>query len=440
MDARMQKHRMMRWLGRVFVAFALVASCAAQGAVESVPGTLLFCNPYEMAHAERVVNPLGTNGCTYPTVMAAAQAWAVGKAATYDNVFHAGIRICYDRDPYFMCLHYMYVDVDPGQLGYPLYPVIIPVAVGCPDPTVNSAVPYRYSATRKTCEREVPDTLTITLSGGTEVEPSNGEDKRTLPFIATVIDQSTQKPTTNSVEVRISLKVNDPKSGGHDHGDSTRPRGGIAEEKVCASDNECWKKKTVNGAVVFNFNAPEASGTYTISATCEGCSNTATKPVDVKVNESKDPGWDHLTASSDYALVGGETGKKHHDNHYLTATASAHLKRLVREYNLAYPAGPVLYLNDASLVWGGRFDISGNWAGDHKNHRKGVVIDIRANQDPTAIPQARFDDFEKFAKANKAYASLHCAFSGPYVCPACLLDTGPNRHYHVRLLGQGIDK
>jgi len=97
-------------------------------------------------------------------------------------------------------------------------------------------------------------------------------------------------------------------------------------------------------------------------------------------------------------------------------------------------------LNDASLVWGGKFDVFGNWRGEHHNHKRGVVIDIRANQDPTAIPQARFDDFERFAKANKAFADLHCAFSGPYVCPACLLDTGPKRHFHVRLLGKDIDR
>jgi hypothetical protein len=278
-------------------------------------------------------------------------------------------------------------------------------------------------------------------TGGAEVEPSSGSAINTLPFIATVLDQNTGQPPANPVTVKISLKV-DPKSGGHDHGTSDRLRGGIANVGTCISEDICWSwtSPANNGMVVFNFNVPEASGKYTISATCDGCTNNPqTATVSVKVKEADAAGWDSLSASPDYELVGGETGKAHSDNHYLTATARENLLATVGDYNTAYPAGPLLYLNDASLMWGGKFDISGTWTGNHKNHRRGVVIDIRANQLPTAIPLTRFNKFKRIAANNGAFADLHCAFPSRFSW-ACWADTGPNRHFHVRLLGKGIDR
>jgi hypothetical protein len=271
----------------------------------------------------------------------------------------------------------------------------------------------------------VQENLTITLYGGTTTEPGTS-----LPFIATVTNQDKQPPK-NAVKVEISLKV-DPTSGGHEHGSGDRPRGGIAGESVCESDGTCWSSTTYNGAVVFNFNAPEASGTHTITATCDGCNNTETKTVDVKVD-----GLSALTASPEYELVGAVIGK-HTDNHYLSAPAKRNLMSLVDRYSKAYPAGPVLNLNDASLVWGGKFDVSGTWAGAHEEHRRGVAIDIRANQLPSAIPLSRFRNFKKLAaKSGGAFADVHCAFPSRFSW-ACWADTSPNRHFHVRLLGQRI--
>ena len=421
-----QKHRITHWLRRLFAVLSLVASWGAQAGMMvdyAAPAAIKWCDFYP-------------SNCIYDSDLAAAQAMANESTSWW----YGGSLVVLNCDGYGHCnvKHCGIASCTPPDYQR------ISIKVICPVPIIYPTIPYAYEGASpalrsQMCTRIVPSTLTITLTGGSEVEPSNGSTTNTLPFIATVIDQNTGQPTTNPVNVHISLKV-DPTSGGHDHGDSTRPRGGIAEVQTCTSDAECWSNPTANGAVVFNFNPTDASGTHTITATCDGCSNTATAPVNVKVKEADAADWGSLTASPDYAMVGGDAGKTHHDNHYLTATARDHLQKLVNKYNTKYPQGPVLYLNDSSLVWGGRFDISGKWAGDHKNHRRGVVIDIRANQDPTAIPQARFTKFERLAAESSAYADLHCAFSGRYVCPACLLDTGPNRHYHVRLLGKSIDK
>jgi hypothetical protein len=444
MDAGMRKHRMTRWLGRLLVALSLVAAYGERAEADIPSPTVDAVKPLvdEVWSAGSVVP--GTNA--FPTLDAVCIAigtfdpfqWGHNPtfvSEVYSDAYTAGILLHGIMNWAGECNYIFYgpYAYGPGTRGAAVDPAVCPTATPA----------YKFNPATRMCERPAQQNLTITLSGGTEVEPSNGSDKKFLPIIATVKDQNGQAPNS-AVTVRVSLTV-DPTSGGHAHGDGTRPRGGIADVKTCPSDDICWSSPQPtdgNGQVVFNFNPTETSGTHTITATCDGCSNTATKSVNVKVNESKDPGWDHLTASTDYALVGGETGKKHHDNHYLTATAREHLLATVEEYNTIYPDGPVLYLNDASLEWGGKFDIQGKWDKDtaHKNHRRGVVIDVRANQDPTAIPQARFTNFETFARHSGAYADLHCAFSGPYVCPACLLDTGPNRHYHVRLLGKGIDK
>jgi hypothetical protein len=289
----------------------------------------------------------------------------------------------------------------------------------CPTPnTINPA----------TGQCEPPEKLIITLSGGSEVEPSKGSEIKALPIIATVIDQSTNRPPANPVNINISVKV-DPTSGGHDHGDNTRPRGGIATVNTCASDGTCWSNPTVNGAVVFNFNAPEASGTHTITATCDGCGNTATANVNVKVD-----GLELIPGSSFYTFVGKTD--KHSDNHYLTSETAAVLWRIAvsyqveQQFKLLDPVTrkptvtpPVLHVNDASVKWGGKFDLSGRWSGSHYEHRRGTVVDIRANALDTAIPVENFKKFQRLVKRYGAFALLE----KPDI---------NRRHFHLRLLNR----
>lgn len=302
----------------------------------------------------------------------------------------------------------------------------------CPIPTFYPSIPYSFDWWTDRCSRVSLNKLTITLSGGTEVEPSRGSDIKTLPIIATVKDQSTGQPPTSPVTVTVSLKVEDPKSGGHDHGDSaTRPRGGIAEVETCASDDKCWtspQPTDVNGQVVFNFNAPEASGTYTISAKCNGCSNTATKPVDVKVDDL----WP-IPASVYYTLTEDGSSKvigsttEHSSNHYLASAASMRLWKLSADYyNYQVLKGvkkpTLLHLNDACLKWGGVFDLDADWDEPHKEHRRGTVIDVRANSNPGAIPASDFDFFKQMAKLLR----IDPHFEGG----------SANQHFHLRLLNR----
>ncbi len=281
---------------------------------------------------------------------------------------------------------------------------------------------------------EPPETYTITLSGGTEVEPSKGLNKKSLPITATVKDQSTGQPPTNSVQVHISLKV-DSTSGGHDHVDSNRPRGSI-EDTECVSDNECWPGTSGDngntdgsGQVTFNFKAPEASGTHTITVTCDGCSNTATKSVDVKVD-----GLFPIPSSAFlYSIQLPNRDTNHPDAYYLTKASIEKLQKVALyyyafTYKLPKNGGaPDFVLNDASLEWGGVLDCfltcnsamypSTPWHKHHIEHRRGTVVDVKANGSPGTIVYDRV--FRRWAKKfGVQVGNLH--------------GRGSSLHYHLR--------
>jgi hypothetical protein len=150
-----------------------------------------------------------------------------------------------------------------------------------------------------------------------------------------------------------------------------------------------------------------------------------------------------LTEDGSTTVV-GDNGN-HLGNHYLTGDASIQLWRLAASfYNYQIRKGvakpTLLHLNDASLKWGGLFDRDGDWDTPHVRHRKGVVIDIRANTTAGNIPESMFNDFEQLADETKladgttaANAELHCSRGRNPSVDNCVGDI--NRHYHVLLLG-----
>lgn len=280
-----------------------------------------------------------------------------------------------------------------------------------PDLTQTSCILGQYTLTLKTEPLE-------------NIEPS----KQVATIVKVVDAQGNGK---GGVTVSIKADV-DAGSGGHDHdsGRHVSPYTGTLDATTGIT--------RADGTVSFNFTAPEVSGTHTFTAKCISptCTKEATSKIDVKVD-----GLIPIPSEpSLYALIGGESDKKHHDNHYLTDNAMSQLTVLAINYHFLYPNEPVLHLNDASLEWGGKFDIKGNWVGDHKMHRRGVVIDIRANTAVGNIPERLFTDFEDMAAKTKladgvtsAKAKLHCSSGRDPSVDNCVGDD--NRHYHVILLG-----
>jgi hypothetical protein len=267
--------------------------------------------------------------------------------------------------------------------------------------------------------------LAVTLTGDTSIEPITVMGAGVGVFTASVKDKLSGLPQAG-VPVNLSIMV-DSTSGGHDHGDSIAVRDN--GKLNCLPDlNPCTGGTTSgSGTVTFVFFAREEAGTYTITADCSGngCTGPANATVNVEVT-----GLQPIPASSLYVFTG--SNKKHSKNHFLSPDAISALNNIAMAYNAQFPAGPLLHLNDASLSTGGLFDINGNWSSAHKGHRRGAVIDIRANQNPGAIPQARFSDFQNIARLKGANADLHCDKAHGQ----CLADLSDIRHFHVWLLNK----
>lgn len=295
----------------------------------------------------------------------------------------------------------------------------------CPNPAENPVSQNQGGITVMEC---VPnETYTITLSGGTTTEPAS-----LLPFNAIVKDQNGVAKPGKQVTIKADVQSG---TGGHIH-TANRPKGGFTcSSALGSSPASCTLTTDASGQVQFDFVATPISGKHTITATCDGCSNTETKNVDVMVS-----GLIPIPASSRYALqdsagagIGAIPGK-HTANHYLTSAAIKKLKVLADLYKTEINSKRVLYLNDASLEWGGLFDVGKDtpWASPHSAHDRGLSLDIRAEKnDPNyegAVLAADFIEFNKQAKSNGFKMGLHC--NGSVVTRVCL-NIPENRHFHV---------
>ncbi len=192
-----------------------------------------------------------------------------------------------------------------------------------------------------------------------------------------------------------------------------------------------------NGEVKFRFNATQISGVHTITATCNDCVNkTAVEKITVKVPDLlniftlpfRDPNW---------AYPGVGQTVEHVDNHYMTVAAAARMLDISRKYQKIWPTAPKLTLNDASLVWGGKFDIKGTWERNpkaHAEHRIGDNIDIRANSAPGAIPaNLREVVFRWLRNTSRPADNIPADFVIDSVEPLWENPGDINEHFHLRL-------
>ena len=220
-----------------------------------------------------------------------------------------------------------------------------------------------------TIEATCGDQLTLTLTPApNQKDPrplkAEGKDgKSTHELIAKVTENGSPKAGV-AVTFAVEVAAN---SGGHDHHNASRPEGELLQSDDVTD---------ANGEIKLRFEAPEFAGTHVVAAFCSSCTNTSvTKNIDVKV-----PDLVALTADSSvpprYELAGNTSpvGVKHKGNHYFTASAKAYLLNLIDHYN-SFAWQPVA-VNDASIIWGGWFDIYSNWAGSHAEHRIGEEVDL----------------------------------------------------------------
>jgi hypothetical protein len=108
------------------------------------------------------------------------------------------------------------------------------------------------------------------------------------------------------------------------------------------------------------------------------------EPRDIIVTVALGP-FETLTASTGISLVGATA--RHPSNHWGTARLCSALRTLGFDFYTEY--SKPIFVNDMSLVTGGRFDINAQFAPPHETHRDGRHADVNRSS-MTDIEQAWF--------------------------------------------------
>lgn len=267
------------------------------------------------------------------------------------------------------------------------------------------------------CRGLASPATTISLAGLPETHPAGVGGASDITLTAKVVEGGVAK---SNVAVNFSVDVT-PNSGGHEHHDAWRPKGMLSATQGITDGN---------GEIQFRFTAPDIAGIHTVRAACGACSSSAaTKEIQVKVPEllpiSPDPPR-NPDGTFEYALTSVDkthqgNGRYHHNQYYLTSLSQQNLLSMIRLF--VKEGWGTVALNDASLFWGGRYDITSNWSGSHRAHRAGKEIDIsftRAGNPVSLDKQNVF--YKKFCENKKV--------SFPF---SILHHYALNPHFHVFL-------
>ena len=333
------------------------------------------------------INVVPRNVCSYTASLNGSQAPIINAGGQVIGRLHGVLESYVDYDNTNQCTVGVTFDHRPGGGGSPL----------------------AFAASAVVCTVSSP--LVITMTGETEGKPRLTSNWRALTLTANVIQNGTPV-AAKGVTYRITAKTG---PDGHNHGNlSGKSVGSIVTGLTDAAG-------TLKSALV----PSEFSGIYTVEASCDGCSNKATLDVTVRV-----PDLVELVSSSAnpprYTLVG--VTPEHSKNHYFSIKGRAELGRLIDRMSILEWSNPGI--NDASIAWGGRFDIRGDWDGSHKEHREGIEVDIsfvRPSSIGSDLRQKTFDDLKK-GKLPEAPQVLWHQFDNPA--------TRSKAHFHVYLLGQ----
>lgn len=244
--------------------------------------------------------------------------------------------------------------------------------------------------------------VALSLDAGGQVEPEMQLPNQFFPVQRVRAATCDGTPAAN---VRVELKATaEPSSGSHEHGEPpSRPPGEIipATSECTISGPAAWICPTnTSGEIPFGFLAPQAAGIHRLTARCAdavgSCQDPSPATVTAKVDDLEQIPYSEFYTLTELAgtTIGGNIGDNgKHDglNHNLTPAATAALEQLAADYAQTFqppelPPAP-LHVNDASLPSGGLFDVYGDWKSPHMEHRRGTVVDVRANLQPGNVPE-----------------------------------------------------
>jgi len=289
--------------------------------------------------------------------------------------------------------------------------VMVGLAEGHPYGSGNPDVPAR------SCPSSVVDSWKLSLGGPTTTFPKNDKGNNEITLTAHLTRNGQAAPSV-SLDLSLSVLSN---SGGHEHHDTNRPKGTLNVTRVTTD---------ANGDAKFIFIPSELAGIHTVTASCNSCPNQVTNmDIQVKVpdllpispNPPKNADGSYVYALTSVDKTHQGNGRYHHNQYYLTDLSGINLLILLGSF--AEEGWGTVALNDASLMWGGRYDIAANWSAPHAGHREGREIDISfARAQNPVSPSKQNDFYDKFCinkKVNIPFSLLH-----HYVL---------NPHFHVYL-------
>ena len=116
------------------------------------------------------------------------------------------------------------------------------------------------------------------------------------------------------------------------------------------------------------------AGIYDVSVVYEG-KVVASKSIEVKYD------LESLGSGTNYHLRKHDSNHNTGDYHYGTPDTNYKIKVAAEKFYTDYgfwqkPVKKKIVVNDQSLVWGGLFDINGDWKDPHETHKSGLVVDI----------------------------------------------------------------
>ncbi len=205
-------------------------------------------------------------------------------------------------------------------------------------------------------------------------------EARTMPTEATVeaVVKTCAAAGETPQPVEVTFEVEPPAAGtgeaaGHLHASHPRPTGVLQDLDRGQATDRCTVKTFTDGlgSCAVAYRAGEISGLETVVGRAEGFAE-ATATVTVKV-----PGLQNLAVFSGSRIwrLTGERPGLHTDNHWTTDNTLAKAVLMAAQVYEDYAAS--MGVNDMSLVWGGMFDIGGDWDGSfHRTHRLGTGVDI----------------------------------------------------------------
>lgn len=214
-----------------------------------------------------------------------------------------------------------------------------------------------------------------------------------------------------------------PNSGGHEHAhDATREGGTVTPIQAVTN---------AAGELVVKFSAPKAAGIHTIKATCSSCSNKeVSKEIQVKVPGLIELGADTAKPAR-FVLVGATAN--HNSNHWFMPASTVSLGRIVEAMQKS--GWGTVGVNDGSLVWGGLFDVAGDWQekpNGHQEHRVGTEVDLSFFRPNPISEDQKKRTYSELCKKDAVTLDVQTLWHKD--------DGSRYPHFHVYLDGNGLTK